>query len=296
MKRYLLLISLFAVSVIRLSAQTWEVPEDKKARVSPFKFSTESVAKGQDIFKRNNCISCHGEPTKGNFQPMTPSPGDPATDKFQKQTDGALFYKITTGRLPMPSFKDVLSEEERWDVISYFRSFNKNYVQPDIELANQKGGPLALLTATFDSTANKLNVLVTDTLKRPMKGAKVFLYVKRYFGNLQLLDPLTSGEKGTVVFLLPKDIPGDRKGTIELIAKYSDESGNDIKKTLKLGIGVPNTKPPLTQNRAMWNISAKAPLWLLLSYTIVVGGIWGFLIYIIMQLFKLKKFSKENPS
>jgi len=295
MKSNLLLAVFLIITLLKSSAQSWDVPEDKKTRVSPFKFTTETAAKGQDLFKRN-CTSCHGEPTKANFQPLVPPPGDPATDKFQKQTDGALFYKITTGRGLMPTFKDVLTEEDRWSVISYFRSFNKSYVQPDIEVAGSAGSQLAKLSITYDSIGNKLNVLVSDTSNKPLKGARIALFVKRYFGSLPILDPAVSNDKGIVTFQLPKDIPGDRKGSVEFIAKLSNESGDDIKKSVKLAIGIPNTKPPLTQDRAMWNVVEKAPIWLLLTYTLVVVGIWGFLIYIILQLIRIKKVSKGNLS
>ena len=293
MKRYLLLFVFLTTTIIRLFSQSWDIPEDKKTRVSSFKFTSETAAKGQDIFKRN-CTSCHGEPAKGNFQPLVPPPGDPATDKFQKQLDGALFYKITTGRGPMPTFKEILTEEERWNIISYFRSFNKNYVQPEIETGGQTSGQLAKLTVTFVSIRNKLNVFVTDTVNKPLKRANIAVFVKRYFGNMPISESSATNEKGYVSFPISKDIPGDKNGNIELIVKLSSEAGSDVKKSIKLAIGIPLTKPPLTDQRAMWNIGIKAPVWLLLSYTLVVVGIWSFLIYIIFQLVKLRKSSKEK--
>ena len=33
----------------------------------------------------------------------------------------------------MPTFQTTLTEEQRWQVISYVRSFNKDYVQPAIQ-------------------------------------------------------------------------------------------------------------------------------------------------------------------
>jgi hypothetical protein len=292
MKKTLIIISIL-VFVVKLSAQTWDVPEDKKTRVSPLKFSRETVTKGQDIFKKN-CSSCHGEPTKGNFQPLLPPPGDPATDKFQKQTDGALFYKITTGRGLMPTFKDVISEEERWNIISYFRSFNKNYVQPDIKLAKQSPVQQAKLTIGYDSIGKKIKVLVTDTLKKPLKDMAIILYAKRYFGNLPLGEAVATNENGLAVFDAPKDLPGDKMGLVTLIAKLTNEQDGDAQKTVTLAIGIPTNKPPLTQPRAMWNVGAEAPVWLLLSYTSVVLVIWAFLGYIVYLLVKLKKAKKEN--
>jgi len=38
-------------------------------------------------------------------------------------TDGELFYQISEGRKPMPSFKKRLSEEQRWQLVLLIRSF-----------------------------------------------------------------------------------------------------------------------------------------------------------------------------
>jgi len=42
-----------------------------------------------------------------DFTPMAPSPGDPASDQFQLQSDGALFHKIKMGRGTMPKFEEL---------------------------------------------------------------------------------------------------------------------------------------------------------------------------------------------
>ena len=39
-----------------------------------------------------------------------------------RQSDGALFWKISTGRADMPGFEDMLSEEQRWHVVNYLRA------------------------------------------------------------------------------------------------------------------------------------------------------------------------------
>ena len=52
----------------------------------------------------------------------------------------------------MPQFKSILSEEQRWDVISYIRSFHPDYKQPNPELAiaAAKGGR-SKIEIRFDS-------------------------------------------------------------------------------------------------------------------------------------------------
>ncbi len=61
-----------------------------------------------------------------------------------------MFYKITVGKSPMPSFKTILAEEDRWDVISYIRSFNKNYVQPStVAVANETEYTIELFIESY---------------------------------------------------------------------------------------------------------------------------------------------------
>ena len=53
-----------------------------------------------------------------------PPPAD-LTDaaKMNKVTDGEIFYQITVGRKPMPSFRKRLTEEQRWQLVLLVRSF-----------------------------------------------------------------------------------------------------------------------------------------------------------------------------
>jgi hypothetical protein len=285
----ILIFALMVLSVLKVSAQQWIVPEDKKEKVSPFKFTDETVLKGQAVFQRN-CQSCHGEPGKGNFVNLTPPPGDPATGKFQTQVDGALFYKMTTGRSPMPQFKEILSEEERWQVISYFRSFNKNYVQPSIETGKTQAKiPKADLAVSYLPETKQIKVIVSDTAKKPVPGAEITLSVKRYFGHLPIGEAIRTNKDGVALFAFSSDIPGDKKGNVDVIVKLNSEKDGDSQKILQLAIGVPTNKPSLTLQRAMWSNGLHPPIWLLLTYTTVVVGIWGFLVYIILQIIKIKK-------
>lgn len=292
-KKWFILSFVLLTCLFRVNGQTWDVPADKKTRTSTLLFNAETAKKGETLFQRN-CQSCHGEPGKGNYVSLNPSPGDPATDKFQKQTDGALFYKMTTGRSPMPQFKDVLSEEERWQIIAYFRSFNKSYVQPPINGPGKAAEvPKALLTIHYDSIKSVLQVNVTDTLKKPLPHAELNLFVKRYFGNLQIGESETTDESGIARFDFPKDIPGDKTGKLILFVSLSSKEG-EMRVSDTLSIGVPTNLPPLTAKRAMWNIGKKAPVWLIVSYLSVVITIWAFLFYIVYLLVKIRNANKES--
>ena len=53
-----------------------------------------------------------------------PLPSD-LTDaaRMNKVTDGEIFFQISEGRKPMPSFKKKLTEEQRWQLVLLVRSF-----------------------------------------------------------------------------------------------------------------------------------------------------------------------------
>jgi len=81
---------------------------------------------GQDV-AQVNCASCHGTTGKGNGPPglaLSPKPADWTSKKVQDEADGEIFWKITTGRGPMPSWKH-LPENDRWALVQYVRSLKK---------------------------------------------------------------------------------------------------------------------------------------------------------------------------
>ncbi|MCX7985764.1 MAG: cytochrome c [Bacteroidales bacterium] len=281
-----------------LSAEEWEVPADKAKRTSPYLFDENARKKGEDIFKRS-CASCHGIPGQGNnIKSLVPIPPDLKEAKVQKRSDGELFYMITTGRGAMPSFKNSLTEQERWQVISYIRSFNKDYVQPPLaKLVDSAKLRSVQIIPFFDTVKFKVSVLVkafqkTDTL--PLPDAEVSLFVKRYFGNLPIDSIRITPSNGKVTFNFPSNLPGDSTGNIQLIVKVNHEMFGELEKLYVAKLGVPTIKPPLTEKRAMWNVGKKAPLWLIFSYLIVVGAIWFFLVRIILSIRKIKQ-SGKNP-
>ena len=298
-KRYfsLLLIVLFS---LRLSAQVWVVPAENQTRKSPFAFDDASRKAGSEVYM-TSCKSCHGEPGKGNAIPLVPPPPDMASAKMQGNSDGAMQYKIASGRGPMPSFKNTLSSTDVWKVISFIRSFNDKYVQ---EVATGPVGGAAVqnvkIKLSWLKEQNQIQASLSGATKdkgiQPVAGAEVKLFAKRYFGNLLVDEARNSDASGNVLFNFPKDLPGDSAGYVQLVAKLSNEAFGEAKADTNLVIGVPTYRPPLNEKRAMWNVVSKTPIWLLLAYTISVLGAWGFIIYVALQIRAIYKAGgkKEN--
>ena len=92
--------------------------------VSP---DAQSLARGQDVYT-SDCETCHGETGRGDGPSglrLVPRPADLRIHMAPGvHTDGELFYWVSYGfpNSKMPAWKDVLTEEQRWDVINYARA------------------------------------------------------------------------------------------------------------------------------------------------------------------------------
>jgi mono/diheme cytochrome c family protein len=105
-------------------SKEWEVPDLAKNKKNPIAANDGSLSAGKDIYTKN-CYNCHGKKGKGDGPKsgdLPISPKDFTKEEFQKQTDGSLFYKISEGRKPMPTFKKDITEDQRWQVINYLRT------------------------------------------------------------------------------------------------------------------------------------------------------------------------------
>lgn len=297
---YFIIIPILTGLFLPVSAQTeeWIVPADKKAKLSRYEF-TDSVRKhGREIYE-NNCLSCHGHPGLGDVQKFTPPPPDPTSAKMQLNSDGDMFYKITEGRGQMSSFKDILTPEDIWSVISYIRSFNKSYVQEIEKVIEKKGydGEVNILLSYLDNKKILQAKIIgkKENKVESLENVEVKLFTKRYFGNIQLDETKTSNKDGVVKFSIPENIPGDSAGNLQISAILSDKElyGNVSVDTL-MSIGIHTNLPGLTEERAMWNKMKKAPIWLLFTYLSGVLIAWGTIFYILFLLRKIFYIGKDQ--
>ncbi len=102
----------------------WKISPKASSVVNPQPNNAETIKAGAKVYAKE-CISCHGETGKGDgagAKDFTTPMADFTKAKTQDQADGALYYKITKGRRPMPAYKDSLTDEERWNVVHYIRT------------------------------------------------------------------------------------------------------------------------------------------------------------------------------
>jgi len=102
----------------------WNVPTREAERKNPVPADEKSAAAGKAVYAKN-CVLCHGPAGKGDGpkgRDLQPQPTDLTSSQVTAQSEGALYWKITTGRRPMPSFRKELSDEDRWHLVNYIRS------------------------------------------------------------------------------------------------------------------------------------------------------------------------------
>jgi mono/diheme cytochrome c family protein len=105
----------------------WLSPAPSAAKKNPVAPTQESVAAGQKIYSKT-CAMCHGKSGDAdgpavielNIHPAKLSDPNLATE-----SDGSLFWKMTTGRKPMPAYGKRLSETDRWNLVNYVRTLPK---------------------------------------------------------------------------------------------------------------------------------------------------------------------------
>jgi mono/diheme cytochrome c family protein len=121
-KRVLLAIPVFCAGLLAQNIQyrpdpSWRPPDSAAARVNPLAGSLELAAGGRKLFQRQ-CAKCHGAQGQG-----LKNAADLQLPVVQRQSDGALFWKITNGnqRRAMPSFSG-LPELQRWQIVLYLRT------------------------------------------------------------------------------------------------------------------------------------------------------------------------------
>jgi mono/diheme cytochrome c family protein len=104
----------------------WIVPEEAKRRVNPLTPSQVNLSVARQLYL-DKCAECHGDSGKGDgsqaklYDPLPTNLAD--AGHMSTVSDGELFYKISQGHRPMPGFKKRLTDEQRWQLVVFIRSF-----------------------------------------------------------------------------------------------------------------------------------------------------------------------------
>ena len=122
---------LIASPLVALSAeqskQKWSASAAEAQRKNPVAATESSLAAGGKIYSKT-CFMCHGKTGDADGPAVIElniHPAKLSDPKLATESDGSLFWKITTGKKPMPAFGKRFSETDRWHLVNYIRTLPK---------------------------------------------------------------------------------------------------------------------------------------------------------------------------
>ena len=134
---FVVLIAIVAVSIFSYRSDSaaaadsksdkWLSPAASAAKKNPITSTPESIGAGQKIYSKT-CVMCHGKTGDANGPAVIElniHPAKLSDPKLATESDGSLFWKITTGKKPMPAYGKRFSETDRWNLVNYIRTLSK---------------------------------------------------------------------------------------------------------------------------------------------------------------------------
>lgn len=110
----------------------WHVPPEAANWQNPAPDSPGALGEARQIYDEK-CAHCHGDNGRGDgpdARDYDPRPTNFTEPAVAREPDGVLFYKLSKGKRPMPSFRRKLNEHQRWELIRLIRTFGGAAIEP----------------------------------------------------------------------------------------------------------------------------------------------------------------------
>lgn len=177
-------------------------------------------------------------------------------------------------------------------------TFTATFAGDDKFLKNEASVDVAevaiiLKTETIDSV-NTVTVAVNSWNEKgevvPFKEGEVKVYVPRMFSLLPIGD-ITTDEEGNGELKFPSDLPGGVNGELTITARIEEhESFANAEAAVPVTWGLKHDPQATKLPRALW--SPDAPLWMVITFVILMVGVWyhyGLIVYELIQVHRLSK-------
>ena len=126
----------------------------------------------------------------------------------------------------------------------------------------------------------------------PVVDEDIYVYVKRMFSDMPIGEDFLD-ENGEYKVEIPNDIPGNAEGDIEVIARFNDHyMFGTVEKREVVRWGIPTKHKLPGGQRTLW--TQIAPLWMVITLSILLLGVWGHYTFVVIQLIRIKKESRKK--
>ena len=124
----------------------------------------------------------------------------------------------------------------------------------------------------------------------PIIDESLNVQVQRLFNPLRIGEEFNStDENGSIIVSVEEGIPGvEGNLTIEVVLSDHDDYGT-VKALVKAPLGIPIVDESTFDKRTMWSPRNKTPLFLLIFPNLLIFGMWGLIVYLFVNLFKITK-------
>ncbi len=159
---------------------------------------------------------------------------------------------------------------------------------PDCVIAqSEKRNAIITMASEKTDSTHVINFVVTDINKLPVKDVTINVFVKRMFGMMKMEDVFTDSV-GKTLLTFSNKLPGsDSLSNIFVIAKIEDDKLlNDISSQIIIKSTISYQRSqPLERS----TFASRAPIWLILTFSILFGGVWLVYFKVIALIRKIKR-------
>jgi glucose/arabinose dehydrogenase/mono/diheme cytochrome c family protein len=180
------------------AASGWVAPPEANTLVNPLQNIQVAQERGKALYN-NYCVQCHGANGFGDGAAGNAGGQRPANfhdKRVRNQKQGAIFWKISNGKGIMPPFKDALTEEQRWQLVSYIRSFANTTNE------SKREPPKSLRPDITVSHVMTVSPLAVRLLQNPVSGE---VYYTTFDGDIYHIKNLNGAEPTYEKILTVKD-------------------------------------------------------------------------------------------
>lgn len=151
----------------------------------------------------------------------------------------------------------------------------------------------AVITAKLISkdSMNYISASLIDAdTQKPISDQNLKIQVQRLFRPLGLGEPFNKTDTvGSVLVPIEDNIPGINGNLVlQAVLEDHDQYGT-VKAIVHAPIGVPFIPESTFDQRTMWSPRNKTPLFLLIFPNVITLSLWGFIVFLIYNLFKIAK-------
>ncbi len=128
---------------------------------------------------------------------------------------------------------------------------------------------------------------------QPVIEVPVNLSVKRLFAKLPIGDAIATDSTGVATFEFPQDIPSSNGKLTVFASIIDDENYRNTEASGEVNWGaVVVSDNSNMEERSFSAARDKAPIYFIIISLLIIGLIWGTLVYAVLQVFKIKKLGK----